>query len=544
MSRDSNSQELKIECSKRYPINSVVSCSSETRNTRVKYQWRYFKKKGVAIVLFWSFTVFLVFNYLINLNVEFPMNQHKRKYWYFTGMSGATMFFPMVGWIADVHVGRYTCIKFSMVIMWFSAILLFLAYALEPIYSCPALIIVFTVTLAIGVGGFQINGIQFCVDQLLDSSSTEIISYITWYVWSYFSSYLLIQYTQVFQHSKIVSDLWIPVLLTLAVSSDFLFNYLLVKEPVTQNPLKLIFNVLRYAVKNKYPRQRSVFTYWNDGYTRIDLAKTKYGGPFTTSQVEDVKMFFRILVLMIPGCIFIGTSLSADRIYMFIASQFHNESHSSHQLDQHYFWKLSVINFGYIFIVLFVPLYELCLFPLLKFLPTFKIKTRLAIGTLLILINIFSLTILELTVQVNTNKSNVNRTKNCLLSHTDVDKYDISEPIFYYWLIILSLIQVIGEYVVITGSIELICAQFPYSMKGLIFGNSYAGLGFTQLLVHFSTYYIFIKISVMGCIFWFLLTYSVLALLATVLGFLAYMCWYKDRERNEDDDIPGHSEDK
>ena len=46
----------------------------------------------------------------------------------------------------------------------------------------------------------------------------------------------------------------------------------------------------------QYPENRSAFTYWeNDIPPRIDLGKNKYGGPFTTEEVEDTKSFFRIL---------------------------------------------------------------------------------------------------------------------------------------------------------------------------------------------------------------------------------------------------------
>ncbi len=44
----------------------------------------------------------------------------------------------------------------------------------------------------------------------------------------------------------------------------------------------------------------------------MDLGKSRYGGPFTTEQVEDVKTFFKIIVIQIP--LFI-VSLSSFKIY-------------------------------------------------------------------------------------------------------------------------------------------------------------------------------------------------------------------------------------
>ena len=46
-------------------------------------------------------------------------------------------------------------------------------------------------------------------------------------------------------------------LVTAATASDLLFNHWLVKETVSINPFVTIFQVLRYAVKNKYPSERS-----------------------------------------------------------------------------------------------------------------------------------------------------------------------------------------------------------------------------------------------------------------------------------------------
>ena len=43
--------------------------------------------------------------------------------------------------------------------------------------------------------------------------------------------------------------------------------------------------------------------------SRIDLGKSKYGGPFTTEQVEDVKTILRLLAISLP-LFFIGVSFN------------------------------------------------------------------------------------------------------------------------------------------------------------------------------------------------------------------------------------------
>ena len=73
--------------------------------------------------------------------------------------------------------------------------------------------------------------------------------------------------------------------------SNFLFSpKWLIIEPESPQSLKTIFRVLKFAAKHKAPLNRSALTYWEeDVSSRIDLGKSKYGGPFTTEQVEDVK---------------------------------------------------------------------------------------------------------------------------------------------------------------------------------------------------------------------------------------------------------------
>ena len=69
----------------------------------------------------------------------------------------------------------------------------------------------------------------------------------------------------------------------------------------------MVIEVLRFARRHKYPLLRSAFTYCDDDRTsRLDYAKARYGGPFTTEQEEDAKIFVRILILLISlGPIFI-----------------------------------------------------------------------------------------------------------------------------------------------------------------------------------------------------------------------------------------------
>ena len=70
--------------------------------------------------------------------------------------------------------------------------------------------------------------------------------------------------------------------------------------PNSSNPYRLIYRVLKFAKEHKYPVGRSAFTYWeNEIPSRINLGKRKYGGPFTTEEVEDVRTFLHLFKLLL-----------------------------------------------------------------------------------------------------------------------------------------------------------------------------------------------------------------------------------------------------
>ncbi len=89
---------------------------------------------------------------------------------------------------------------------------------------------------------------------------------------------------------------------------DFLLSKKwLIIEPKSPQSLKTIYRVLKFAVKHKAPLNRSALTYWEEDVpSRMDLGKSRFGGPFTTEQVEDVKTILRLLPLFLTlwllGC--------------------------------------------------------------------------------------------------------------------------------------------------------------------------------------------------------------------------------------------------
>ena len=90
-------------------------------------------------------------------------------------------------------------------------------------------------------------------------------------------------------------------------------------EPPGFNPYKSVYGVTKFAYQHKVPLRRSAFTYTGDEFpSRMDHGKQKYGGPFTTKEVEDVKAFWGILkVVSSIGPAFILQSAAQSMLPIF-----------------------------------------------------------------------------------------------------------------------------------------------------------------------------------------------------------------------------------
>ncbi len=109
------------------------------------------------------------------------------------------------------------------------------------------------------------------------------------------------------------------LLLTNKYSSSFKSNSLKV------NPYYQVYAIIKYAYHHKKPVRRSAFTYCEDERpSRIDYGKQRYGGPFTTEQVEDVKVFINISKVLV----IVSPFFSLDLYSTIVLSNYRKQSHS------------------------------------------------------------------------------------------------------------------------------------------------------------------------------------------------------------------------
>ena len=221
---------------------------------------------------------------------------------------------PM-GFIADRYFGRAKVLYYSWILLFViqcaiaSYVSIMVQYGPtnnEQLQYIIVLIVISTLGQSIGLAGVRVNLIPFGVDQMGAASSDQLSSYFHWYYWS--------RNAGIFIGYSVVNILALPIAVHIvivlllvpcvAAAAGTIINICgdawFVKKQRVGNPLLLIYRVLSYTVSVRRPMHRSAFSY--DGRpkpSRIDLAKETHFGKFRDEQVEDVKTFLRILLMLI-----------------------------------------------------------------------------------------------------------------------------------------------------------------------------------------------------------------------------------------------------
>ena len=432
-------------------------------------------------------------------------------------------FYPLSGFIADVCCGRFKTAVVSLTLMLLCFMLLgivcilafyaiesnarlTLDHGLEPQYeeSIVAIVLLsFALALfIIGLVGFQANYIQLGLDQLLEAPNEYLGLFIHYATWAFICSSMLdVPLLNLFncislrKKTELSSLLILPgallsvMLILYAVTCWKRHKWFLV-EYGQSNPYKIVYRVLNFAVKTKYPLRRSAFTYADDYIpSRLDFAKQRYGGPFTTEQVENVKTLLRILIFLVAmGPLFI-LQLSASR-YIFPLFSFHaGIAQSRHftigNCSAHKLGTRIVETGGLtaLFTNILFPFYIWIIFLILRRNRP-KIFTRLGTGVVLSLLGVISMLIIDMVGHSLIGNGTYNTVTPCMFK---IYKYNYTleyNPLNMHWSVFItpSLFLGIGPLLITTTTLEFISAQSPQSMKGLLVGVFFAIQGIFQLI--------------------------------------------------------------
>ena len=477
------------------------------------------------------------------------------------------MLYPVSGFLADVWCGRFktvmvglSCLLLSTIISVFILVWFIKEYkfshhifAFDDHYSNLARLGIIGVCLCpfvlVGLAAYYANFIQLGLDQLMEESSMHLSLFAHWAIWMNVLGTAIVALPFGFTfcsfsvHEK-VSILSAPFLVFFAFPFILAFScwkrHWFIANPAQHNPYKMVFKVLNFARTHKWPLRRSAFTYCDDEKpSRVDYAKSRYGGPFTTEQVEDVKALLRILGLLLTlGPLFI----------MDIPSSFMDfPSFGAHTgffaEGKHHCHRWAILDTGslkYIAGSIFIPLYILFHFIFLK--QKIKLLSRLWIGLFLYFLGLLSMLIIDLAGHLHSvNDQGVG--SRCMFTYVSINETLLYPVLELHWTVLLppNILLGIGSPIVMTTVLEFISAQSPQSMKGLLIGMFFAFKGIFQLissvvLFLFSTNRIWVRSkhinAVTNCGFGYLLFTSVSGLIGLIL-FSVVAKRYKYRERDD-----------
>lgn len=519
------------------------------------YKIRTFSSRGAFLVL--------ILNFLISAGYGVPAgngnayhfyeaphsNRHGQYYpdeppWQIRDTVPVLCWFPAVlvlGLLGDIRYGRKTMVLFGVILLWLVVIAdcvritVFyhthdFPHKLELFHT---IFVIDAVLSYVATAAFLVNSVQLAIDQLADASAKQVSSLIQWYTFTYFLGvwvFNLINEGPLYncfqvEHTtlKVVINLLKVVFVSIALCLVAICSGWIRTVPITDNPPKLIWQVLRFAAKHKYPVNRSALTYWEDEIpSRINLGKDKYGGPFTNEQVEDVKTFFRMITLTIPVIATATSCFLVDNTFVYSISQ----NWTSNSLMDFNFYKVSVMDNSCIQslyasflanINLWICLYVLCsefiLYPLAgRCIPS--MLKRIGLAFFLQIPESITMLILNI-IGWSSQSVTIHRVPVCC---------------------VVAAIAGLQFYLVISSFLEFISAQSPQRMKGFLIGFMWLVTILLVVVSYFIYYLMNINCTWQGCG----TGYYIFVTLLGITGFIFYCMvtrWYKHRER---DDCPNN----
>ena len=438
---------------------------------------------------------------------------------------------PVTGWVAESWLGRYRAIVAGLLLttaaVLFSHTSFLMLQSQWPLnsFTAFALAVIALVVGTLGIGNTYTIMLPFTLDQMIGASAEELSAAVQWYYWVFIIA-LMIQHVlpcipipkQLIQLPDMLPVVYLTIgslSLSAALIMDCLYHKWLDTHNKTGKPIKMIFQVLNYARKNKYPRLRSALTYIDEEHpSRIDFGKHKFGGPFTEEEVEDVKTVFRLTPLLVSASGAIVTFQIYDQFDLHAIPTNNETFECVHNLKKTIYYASSFI---------LIPIYRFILYPLVRKHAPSMLKL---IGTGLFLC--FMIMIIELHIlSIGNFYSN---SSHCIFDDLTVTG---TLPIPLYWVLIIDFANGVGAVLVMCSLFEFVVAQAPNRMRGIMMGLMITGIGFGTL-----GNYIFVKTfqqlqtASPSCVFYYYLVLSLLLLLILIV-FVILAKRYKLREREK-----------
>ena len=400
---------------------------------------------------------------------------------------------PLAGYLADSKIGRlqalvgstYVTLISVIMVLFFGMVITFVPHSLGFKFFLGVAIALGLAIIGYLLGRmvFIVNILQFVMEHLRDKPTKYSVSCLYLFYWSKsvsnlaasgtnYPDHVILDFHKVIVINKIVfipaaiitSFTILSLILILAISKRRR-NWFVSEQP-KGNAYTLVYRVVRFASRNKKPIYRSAFTYCEDELpSRLDLGKQRYGGPFTTEQVEDVKVLFGMLKVLIS----LGPAFLLD--FAVTMSVIHSKRANAG------FKRISeILFFDYGLISTMVPCVSIPLFVFLlqpyisRYIPNmFK---RMGLGILMLCTCLLLLLFYDVFAL---DSNNVFKTFSICVEENATYAFTRNrfEIPLQGVMAVQQAISSVSQMLIYIGAWEFICCQSPQHMKGLTFGLFY-----------------------------------------------------------------------
>lgn len=316
------------------------------------------------------------------------------------------------------------------------------------------------VIISLGEGCFKSNMSPFGADQLHKAQDSEMRSFFNYFYWAInigsFIGYSLLTWLQL--NEGFVWGYSIPTCLLALGVIIFCIpqrkNYHLM-EP-NHSMLKKVLNVCLNSWKKSRSELTTTYESVNPRKHWLDKAKIKYGGKFSDSDVEEVKILFSILPVF-------GFTIIYCTCYYQISGTFLLQGLHMRLIKFSTYYAVpaswfSLVNI--IIVLIFVPIIDRCFYP---FLERFEFRTpflvRMSIGMLLASVSMVSAGTVEY-FRLQTNSTTVNH----VFGNKTIEARNMT---IWYQIPQYGLMGMSEIFVLITG-LEFAYCQSPPSMQSFV----------------------------------------------------------------------------
>ena len=458
------------------------NCCQQSRSYPIPHYHGIIQSKKATLVLLWSTAIhwFYILFIVSPLDIKYA---HVASNAIFGVL---LMLYPLSGWLADVYLTRYRTMYIGL---WLVAVGAVITTVVR--YTYPQLELLGFIVVAIGQALFEINAIQFGLDQLQTYSTDNHQAFIYWFYFTMEIGHFVYgmclcgvrtvydRYTSINATAAAFSIIQTLALAVIAVQAC-LWKNKFHHHQTGFHPFKQIFQVINYARKKRVST-RSAFQY-TDGEVAgiwLDRAKSKFGGIFTTEQVEDVKVFFYLLFILIPLSVtyYVDESYSVAKQFQDANDTINTISYNKCLLTEVSTWPRSAIA------IILLPLYIFVISRIIKAIThKYLLLWRMGFGLGIALLSIIAFFAIQLKVTITRINGNNNSTLEEMMENNYTECY-AGDIVNFNWLAIPEILNSLSFVIVFSTTLEFICAQSPHSTKGFLIGLWFSFQGIDRIIL-------------------------------------------------------------